>query len=120
MFVAMNRLVALAAFAGRIEQGFAQRAPEMAAVPGFVDFRLLRVHDYARHGEQDQAQGADEGRTAHGNGKQVTYIAETTFQDEASYQAWTQGDAFARAHGGGGQGGSGSPMTATLEIFDVV
>jgi len=118
MFVAMNRLVAPAAFAARIEQGFAQRAPEMAAVRGFVAFRLLRVHDHARHGGDDQAQGADEGRAAHGDGEQITYIAETTFQDEASYQAWTQGDAFARAHGGGGQ--SGSPMTATLEIFDVV
>jgi len=97
MFVVMNRLSAAPGFAERIEQGFAHAAPGMRAVPGFVDFRLLRARASA---------GAD-----------ALYIAETTWQDEASYQAWAQGAAFARAHSGGG---AGSPLTATLESFDIV
>jgi len=97
MFVVMNRLSAATQFAERIEQGFAHAAPGMRAIPGFVDFRLLQA------------------RTSVGT--DVLYIAETTWQDEASYQAWVQGDTFARAHGGGG---AGSPLTATLESFDIV
>lgn len=97
MFVAMNRLSAPAEFAARIEHGFAQAAPGMRALPGFVGFRLLRARTQP--------------------GEDALYIAETTWQDEASYQAWIQGDAFARAHGGGGAGG---PLSATLELFDLV
>ncbi len=98
MFVAMNRLRAPTAFAERIEQGFAHAAPGMREVPGFIDSRLLRL------GSQP-------------DGAEALYIAETTWRDEESYQAWAHGDVFARAHGGGG---SGSPLTATLELFTIV
>jgi len=81
MVVVMNRLSAPAAFAGRIEQGFAHAAPGMQDVPGFVGFRLLQM----REGLDGQA-------------------------------AWAHSDAFAQAHGRGG----GSPLTATLETFEVV
>ncbi len=98
MVVVMNRLSASAEFAGRIEQGFAHAAPGMQDVPGFVAFRLLHLRD-----------GQD------GQGGQALYIAETTWRDQTSYEAWARSDAFARAHGGGG-----SPLTATLETFEVV
>jgi len=96
MVVVMNRLSAPAAFAGRIEQGFAHAAPGMQDVPGFVGFRLLHM----REGLEAQA----------------LYIAETTWRDQTSYEAWAHSDAFAQAHGRGG----GSPLTATLETFEVV
>lgn len=97
MYVVMNRLSAPAEFSGRVEQGFAYSTPAMRAVAGFVSFRLLR------------ADGQQPG--------QALYIAETTWQDEASYTAWRSGDAFERAHGGGaGQ----SPLQSTLEVFTVV
>jgi heme-degrading monooxygenase HmoA len=98
MVVVMNRLSAPAEFAGRIEQGFAHAAPGMRDVPGFVGFRLLHMRE-----QPDE---------------QALYIAETTWQDQASYEAWARSDAFARAHGGGR--GGGSPLTATLETFEVV
>ena len=96
MFVAMNRLTAPRELAGRIEQGFAGASGSMQALPGFAGFRLLRARDQS--------------------GDEALYIAETTWQDEASYQAWIQGDAFARAH----SGASGGPLHATLELFDLV
>lgn len=68
----------------------------MREVPGFVDFRLLRLV---------------------GDDAAVLYIAETTWRDEASYTAWAESDAFSLAH----QGGSGqSPLKATLERFTIV
>jgi heme-degrading monooxygenase HmoA len=97
MVVVMNRLSAPAEFAGRIEQGFAHASPGLQDVPGFVGFRLLHM--------REQQNG------------QALYIAETTWQDQASYDAWAHSDVFARAHGGGG---GGSPLTATLETFEVV
>jgi len=84
MVVVMNRLSAPAAFAGRIEQGFAHAAPGM-----------------------QMREGLD---------GQALYIAETTWRDQTSYEAWAHSDAFAQAHGRGG----GSPLTATLETFEVV
>ena len=103
MYVVMNRLSAPAEFAGRIEQGFAQAGPSMRAVAGFVDFRLLRLRTPS---DTDDA------------GAEVLYIAETTWQDEASYAAWAQSDLFARAHSGGAA--AGSPLTATLERFELI
>ncbi len=97
MVVVMNRLSAPAEFAGRIEQGFAHAAPGMQDVPGFVGFRLLHM--------REQPDG------------QALYIAETTWRDQTSYEAWAHSDAFAHAHG---RGGGGSPLTATLETFEVV
>lgn len=97
MFVAMNRLTAPSQLGERVEHGFAQTMPGLKDEPGFVNFRLLRVRN----------QSDDE----------VLYIAETTWQDEASYEAWTKGSAFARAHG---SRGTNSPMKAVLELFDVV
>ncbi len=103
MYVVMNRLSAPMEFAGRIEQGFVQAGPGMRAVAGFVDFRLLRL----------RAPSATDDA-----GAEVLYIAETTWQDETSYEAWARSDLFARAHSGGGA--TGSPLTATLERFELV
>ena len=97
MFVVMNRLTAPAEFAGRVEQGFAHSTATMKELTGFVNFRLLKL-------------SAD-------SPNQILYIAETTWQDQPSYEAWRSGDAFARAHGGGG---GNSPLTSVLETFEVV
>ena len=119
MIVVMNRLSAPAAFGGRIEEGFAHAGGRMTEVPGCLGFRLLRLTPSA---EPSAVTGDDGTVPAPVTSDSVLYIAETTWQDEASYQAWMQSDAFSRAHGapGGGPGGASSPLTAVLERFDIL
>jgi heme oxygenase (staphylobilin-producing) len=92
----MNRLSAPAEFGGRIEQGFAHA--NMKGIAGFINFKLLKLQEENEAG-------------------QVLYIATTTWEDKAAFEAWRQSDNFARAHGG--QGGN-SPLRSTVETFEVV
>ncbi len=97
MVVVQNRITAPAAVAERIEHGFSQPG-NLREQPGFISFKLLKA---------TQVSGLDE--------DEVLYVASTEWETMEAYETWRSGDAFARAHGGGGQG----PMRATLEVFEV-
>lgn len=100
MYVAMNRLTAPAEFAGRIEQGFGHS--NMQGIPGFINFKLLKLENQAAEA-----------------GNEVLYVAMTTWEDKAAFEAWRQSDSFARAHGGPNSGPN-SPLKSSLENFEVV
>ena len=84
-----------------IEKRFAARKRGVDASQGFQGFELLRPTD---------------GRT--------TWLVVTRWEDEASFEAWTSGQEFQRAHGGqaaggpsaaahaAGQGDAGAPHNA--------
>ena len=97
MVVIQNRITAPTAMAERIEHGFGQQG-NLKEQPGFVSFKLLKA---------TQTSGLGEG--------EVLYVASTEWETMEAYETWRNGDAFARAHGGGGQG----PMRAALEVFEV-
>ncbi|HEX2912373.1 MAG TPA: antibiotic biosynthesis monooxygenase [Chloroflexia bacterium] len=101
MIVVQNRIIAPAAFAERIEHGFGQQS-NLQENPGFVSFKLLKATTSPDSTENE-----------------VLYVAQTIWEDQASFEKWRSSDAFARAHGGTGSGGGQSPMRATLEIFEV-
>lgn len=98
MIVVQNRITAPANLAERIEHGFGQPG-NLNEQPGFVSFKLLKATQTVGLGENE-----------------VLYVASTEWETMEAYEAWRSGDAFARAHGGGGGQG---PMRAALEIFEV-
>ena len=93
MFVAINRLRVPYEYAGRLEEGFARAAGGMDDVAGFVSFDLLRA----------EAGGE--------------YLVLTRWRDRASFEAWREGDAFQRSHGGANPN---SPVKSELSAYDVV
>ena len=97
MIVVQNRITAPAAMAERIEHGFGQHS-NLKEHSGFISFKLLKATETSGLGKDE-----------------VLYVASTEWETMEAYENWRNGDAFARAHGGGGQG----PMRATLEIFEV-
>ena len=92
MHVAINRLRVPPEYAEHLEQAFA-RASNLAGVPGFRSFRLLRSE-----------QGGE-------------YLVFTEWDDRASFEAWTQSDAFARAHSGSNPN---SPVKSQLTVYEVL
>ena len=99
MIVVQNRLIAPKAVAERIEQGFGQQSG-LDQHEGFVSFKLLRA---------TQAPDLNE--------DEALYIAQTTWQTQEAYEKWRSSDAFSQAHAGSGRGGS--PLRASLEIFEI-
>lgn len=89
---------------------FAARLEEMAQVEGFEGFELLKPTGDA----------------------ETRWFVYTRWVDEQSYEAWRNGDTFARGHGRGGEGegaensseesGGPKPLStgATLLEFDVM
>lgn len=78
MFVATNHLVVREGSGAEVERRFAGRSG-VDAQPGFVRFELWRMR---------KAQGAEE------------YLVVTYWESEAAQAAWTQSEAFRRAHAG--------------------
>ncbi|MBX5492766.1 MAG: antibiotic biosynthesis monooxygenase [Chloroflexi bacterium] len=92
MFVAINRLQVPAEYATHLEGAFG-RSAGMAGVPGFISFQLLR------HTSEDE------------------FLVVTTWQDEASFEAWRASDAFQRAHA---ETNPNSPVRSRLDTYRVV
>ena len=92
MHVAINRLRVPAEYADHLEQAFA-RASNMAGVPGFRAFKFLRAED-----------GGE-------------YLVLTEWDDRASFEAWTQSDAFTRAHSGSNPN---SPVRSELTVYEAL
>lgn len=74
MFIAMNRFRVQPGRGGDFETLWRERDTYLTEVPGFVRFHLLK-------GEDD------------------TYISHSTWESEAAFEAWTESEAFRKAHG---------------------
>lgn len=93
MFVAMNRFKVNEGRDGDFENQWRERESYLDGVPGFVRFALLK------------GDAAGE------------YISHTTWKDRESFMAWTQSEAFAKAHRQGSVAGvlEGPPVIALYE-----
>lgn len=78
MFIAMNHFRVAPDRCGEFEQAWRERETYLAAVPGFEQFHLLK-------GPEE-----DGGRL---------YASHTVWRDEQAFQAWTESEAFRKAHG---------------------
>jgi len=77
MYIAMNRFSVNEGHEEVFEEIWRQRERHLDEVEGFLDFKLLR------------------GKTAEG----VTpYISHSTWASRGAFVAWTEGEAFQRAH----------------------
>ncbi|WP_428268484.1 antibiotic biosynthesis monooxygenase family protein [Haliangium sp.] len=84
MFVAMNHFDVQAARSEDFERAWRERESYLDEVDGFVSFHLLA--------------GAEEDGLKR-------YASHTVWRDEAAFRAWTQSEAFRKAHAQGSLGG---------------
>jgi heme-degrading monooxygenase HmoA len=82
MFIAMNRFRVVRGREADFENVWRGRNSQIAAVPGFVEFNLLR-------GPQTD--------------EETLFASHTVWVDRASFEAWTKSEAFRLAHAGAGQ-----------------
>ncbi len=78
MYIAMNQFRVAPDRCEEFERGWRERETYLADVPGYQAFHLLKGP------EEDGAR---------------LYASHTVWRDEAAFVAWTQSEAFRRAHG---------------------
>lgn len=78
MFIAMNRFQIAPGFEAGFERVWQERDSFLAGVPGFVSFSLLKGPQKDDH---------------------VLYASHTVWESKAAFDAWTESDAFRKAHG---------------------
>src|SRR5512133_2163403 len=78
MFIAMNQFRVAPARCEDFERGWRERETYLKDVPGFEQFHLLR--------------GPEE------EGARL-YASHTVWRDEGAFKAWTESEAFRKAHG---------------------
>lgn len=95
MFVVTNRIPVKPEYREQFEESFRRRAGLVDRMPGFIRNEVWR------------AIGSND------------YLVTTYWANEESFNAWTQSEAFQRAHGGGGSREmyAGAP---TLEKYEVI
>jgi heme-degrading monooxygenase HmoA len=81
MFIAMNRFKVIKDEAGAFEQMWLSRETHLHAVPGFVEFHMLRGPERDDH---------------------VLYASHTIWASRATFTDWTNSEAFRAAHRGAG------------------
>ena len=81
MFIAMNRFRIFKGQEGEFERVWATRDSQLGGVPGFVEFRLLRGPEADDH---------------------TLYASHTIWTSRGDFEAWTQSEAFRKAHSGAG------------------
>ena len=96
MYVVMNRLTVPVEQAGHLEQGFSHSAGRMHEVPGCLNFNLLK---------EERIDG------------EAVYVALTEWETEAAFRAWTESDAFRRAHANAGQSGAMGEVHMYTAVF---
>lgn len=79
MYIAMNRFKVAAGFETEFESVWRNRDSSLDAVPGFVEFRLLRGKTFGEEGY-------------------TLFSSHTIWSSEADFQAWTTSDNFRQAH----------------------
>jgi heme-degrading monooxygenase HmoA len=82
MYIAMNQFRVRADACDDFERAWRERKSFLAGFPGFREFHLLR--------------GPVEGEAR-------LYASHTTWDDEGAFRAWTESDAFHKAHAQGGK-----------------
>ncbi len=82
MFIAMNRFMVAKGAERDFEDMWTSRDSHLQAVPGFVEFHLLRGPDREDH---------------------VLYASHTIWRSHEAFEAWTRSEAFRAAHKDAGQ-----------------
>lgn len=99
MFIAMNRFRVKKGSESEFETVWRTRDSHLEDVPGFVEFQLLRGPEHDDH---------------------TLYASHTIWAGKADFEAWTQSEAFRKAHA---QAGGTRDLYAgppNFEGFDVV
>jgi heme-degrading monooxygenase HmoA len=94
MFVAMNRFHIAPGAEAEFEEMWRTRDSQLAAVEGFVSFKLLKGPASEAH---------------------TLYVSHSTWRDRASFDAWTKSPHFRRAHANAGEA---KPMYLGPPIFE--
>ena len=81
MFIAMNRFKVAPGAEEEFERVWTTRDTHLRAMPGFVEFHLLRGPAREDH---------------------VLYASHTIWRSRAAFEAWTRSEAFRLAHQGAG------------------
>ena len=77
MFIAMNRFKIAPGFEEGFENVWRNRESHLSEVPGFKSFALLKGPEYDDH---------------------VLYASHSTWESREAFVAWTESDAFRKAH----------------------
>ena len=82
MFIAMNRFKVAPGAEGEFEEVWTSRDTHLRAVPGFVEFHLLRGPEHDDY---------------------TLFASHTVWQSRAAFEAWTKSEAFRAAHSRAGE-----------------
>ncbi len=99
MFIAMNRFQIALGFEAGFEKVWRERDSFLSEVPGFQSFSLLKGPKYEDH---------------------VLYASHTVWESKAAFDAWTESDAFRKAHGQTSAPKGTYLGHPNLELFDAV
>ena len=77
MYIAMNRFKVAPGSEAAFEEVWTSRDTFLEAVPGFIEFHLLRGPEHADH---------------------VLYSSHTIWASRSAFEDWTRSEAFRRAH----------------------
>lgn len=102
MYIAMNRFKVLKEETGAFETLWLSRETHLEAVPGFVEFHMLKGPEREDH---------------------VLYSSHTVWGSQAAFTAWTNSEQFRAAHRGAGQNKPmylGHPEFEGFEVIQTV
>jgi len=99
MFIAMNRFQVRKGEESAFEARWLERDIHIRAVPGFIEFHLLKGPEREDH---------------------VLYASHTLWRSEDDFSAWTRSEAFRAAHRDAGQGRSLTIAHPEFEGFEVL
>lgn len=93
MYIAMNRFQVVSGKGPEFEEVWRSRETFLKDVPGFREFHLLR-------------------------GENEVFISHSTWDSEEAFRAWTESEAFQKAHAQGGSKGlvAGPPQFSGFQV----
>ncbi|HWA43113.1 MAG TPA: antibiotic biosynthesis monooxygenase [Hypericibacter adhaerens] len=99
MYIAMNRFKVRKGEESAFEARWLERDSHIRAVPGFIEFHLLKGPEREDH---------------------VLYASHTLWRSYGDFEAWTKSEAFRAAHRGAGEGRSLTITHPEFEGFEVL